>query len=211
MNPREERAERKSDRREAISRRVVGEIKFCSQNCLTAPWLPPFFLTSMHASYALTSVSKSDLAQAKDSRAFFASSRLSIGEVKRGFDDSKAAIVRTGISWFSLRDFLNGLSRSRLTRVQTFEDRTKNKHFSQTQVYWNSAHLRMHDISRPNIGVGDYIFTHMSTKGGKATLMVFSFNRTKILKRLPCSIDSIQFWRINRFAIVTRSVRSCLQ
>lgn len=142
MNPREERAERKSDRREAISRRVVGEIKFCSQNCLTAPWLPPFFLTSMHASYALTSVSKSDLAQAKDSRAFFASSRLSIGEVKRGFDDSRAAIVRTGISWFSLRDYLNGLTRSRLTRVQTSEDRTKNKHFSQTQVYRNSAHLR---------------------------------------------------------------------
>lgn len=66
-----------------------------SQNCRTAPWDPPLPLISLQASKAATSVRRSERDRLNDSRAFLLSSRLSIGEVKRGFADRRAAIVNT--------------------------------------------------------------------------------------------------------------------
>lgn len=60
----------------------------------------------------------------------------------------------------------------------------------------------MHDINHPNLRQEDDALTHMSTESGKTTLVIFFFNRTKILKCPPCSIDGIQLWRIDRLAIV---------
>jgi len=80
----------------------------CSQNCRTAPCVSPLARREVTASYALTSVSRSDRAQANDSLAlagqsrfqdddahFLLSSLFSMGEVNNGFDERMAAIVRT--------------------------------------------------------------------------------------------------------------------
>ena len=71
---------------------VVERSLTWSQNCLLAPCC----LIALQASKAATSVSRSERARANDSRAFRASSRLSIGEVNSGFDDKMAAMVTTG-------------------------------------------------------------------------------------------------------------------